>query len=317
MKDIRLSIIIPVYNVENYLEICINSIIEEITDEDEIILVEDCSTDSSLEICKKIAECHKHIKIIVHDSNKGLSEARNSGIRYAKGRYITFVDSDDHIASGTYKINIPILENDPTIDILEYPVRVHHLSSSNYIYAPGNNKIETFNEWVIRKGYRHSYAWNKIYKKTLWNGTLFPKGKYLEDIFTIPYIIEKAKKIYVSNKGMYYYCLRQKSICGSATISFYKDHLEANSQLFSFIKEKNFLDKHETDVMYCQTNDPQILYYQHGGREHLLPIHKISILAIPRADTAILKAKMFFLWILGNKYCHTIAYFRKLLKLKR
>ena len=195
MKEIRLSIIIPVYNVENYLEICINSIIEEITDEDEIILVEDCSTDSSLEICKKIAECHKHIKIIVHDSNKGLSEARNSGIRYAKGLYITFVDSDDHIASGTYKINIPILENDPTIDILEYPVRVHHLSSSNYIYAPGNNKIETFNEWVIRKGYRHSYAWNKIYKKTLWNGTLFPKGKYLEDIFTIPYIIEKAKKI--------------------------------------------------------------------------------------------------------------------------
>lgn len=309
-----ISIIIPVYNVEDYLEDCIKSFIEQLTPNDEVILVEDCSTDSSPLICSSLANKNPQISIIKHPHNKGLSEARNSGIFAAKEEYITFIDSDDFLAPNTLTQNLQILRDNPSIDILEYPVSVHYYSDQNYTYSPGENKTETYAEWIKREGYRHSFACNKIFKKKLWTeGRKFPPGKYFEDLYTIPYIMEKASIIYASNHGQYFYCQRKKSICSSAGLAFHMDHIEASANLFTKIKTKNILNKQELDIMYCQICDPQIMFYINGGTANKLPRHKISFSSIFSANTIILKFKTLLLWMLESKYCCTFAKIRKTL----
>lgn len=311
MKSIRLSIVVPVYNVESFLETCINSIIGQITEQDEIILVEDCSTDSSSKLCEELASKHKQILLVRHDHNKGLSEARNSGIKVAKGQYITFVDSDDYIEPGTYTENLKIIEQNSQIDILEYPVSVHHLSDKCYNYIPGNNQLETYKEWLMRKGYRHSYAWNKIFRRTLWEGTEFPAGKHVEDLYTIPYIAEKAHNIFASNKGIYYYCKRESSICKRADLPFYYDHLKASATLFQHVKEKNILSKRHIDILYCEVSDTQVVFKQNGGEELILPPHTISASSIFHATTKPQYTKMALIFLLRNKYTTAMAWIRK------
>ena len=295
-----------------HLEDCIKSFIEDLARNDEVILVEDSSTDNSASICAKLADSYSQIRIIYHPYNRGLSAARNSGIIVSQGEYITFIDSDDFLAPKTLYRNIQILNDNPNIDILEYPVSVHHFSDINYLYTPGENVTETYTDWILRKGYRHSYAWNKIYKRSLWENTKFPVGKHLEDLFTIPYIMEKATTIFASNIGCYYYCLREKSICTSANITFYKDHLDATERLFIHIKNKNILSKHKLDILYCQTCDSHILYLQYGGKTNSYIIHKISFTSIQHAETIIQKSKMLIMWCLGKYYCKTVSLIRKL-----
>lgn len=317
MNNKRLSIIIPVYNVGTYLNKCAASIISQTTANDEILLIEDCSTDNSLAICKELAETHPNIHLHRHATNKGLSEARNTGIRLAQGEYITFIDSDDYLENDTLKENMDILAEHPDTDILEYPVSIHHLSDKCYIYTPGENKIETNKDWILRKGYRYSFAWNKIYRRNLWNGIEFPPRKNVEDLYTIPYIIEKSQIIYASNKGTYYYCQRNSSICTRASLPFYYDHLEASVLLFQHIKEKNIVDKHFLDILYCETCDTQIIYYQNGGKAHLLSPHTISVSSISHAKTITQQTKMALMILLRGKYAKTIAQIKKKLTKQR
>lgn len=311
MNNKRLSIIIPVYNVGAHLNKCVASIISQTTADDEILLIEDCSTDNSLAICKVLAETHPNIHLHRHAANKGLSEARNTGIRLAQGEYITFTDSDDYLEKDTLKENMDLLAEHPDIDILEFPVSVHHLSDKCYRYTPGENKIEKHKDWVHRKGYRHSFAWNKIYRRKLWKDIQFPPQKHLEDLYTIPYVIEKAQNIYASNKGTYYYCQRNSSICTCASLPFYHDHLEASVLLFQRIKDKNIADKHFLDTLYLETCDTQIVYYQNGGKAHLIPPHTISASSTFHSKTITQQIKMVLMLLLRGKYTKVIAQIRK------
>lgn len=308
----RLSIIVPVYNVEEHLEACIKSFIGETTSDDEVILVEDRSTDGSATLCAILAAQHDNIRIIRHEINKGLSEARNSGIKAASGTYITFVDSDDYLAPGTLAENMKTLTGNPSIDILEYPVSVHHLSKRNYRYTPGNNTTETHADWLHRKGYQHSYACNKIFRRELWEDTPFPAGKYVEDLHTIPYVMEKATHIHASDAGLYYYCERQTSICRTPRSTFYKDHLEASVKLFRHIASLQVLNRQETDILYCETCNPQIIYYTHGGTQNHLPHHDISFSSIAQAPNVTMKIKMLMMWSLGKYYCKVCASIKNL-----
>jgi glycosyltransferase involved in cell wall biosynthesis len=310
MNRKRLSIIIPVYNVGAYLNKCVVSIIKQITADDEVLLIEDCSTDNSLSICKELAEQHPNIYLHRHNINKGLSEARNTGIKHAQGEYITFVDSDDFLEEDTLKVNMDIIAEHNDVDILEYPVSVHHFSDKCYRYTPGENIIETYKQWLMRKGHRHSYAWNKIYRRQLWDGTEFPPRKRVEDLYTIPYIIEKAQCIYASNIGTYYYCQRNSSICTRASLPFYHDHLEASALLFQHIKEQSIADKHFLDILYCETCDSQIVFFQNGGKDCLLPAHTISATSIFHAKTLTQLFKMALMLLLRGKYPKAMARIR-------
>lgn len=122
--NIFLSIIIPVYNVEAYLENCLFSILNQNFKEYEILLIDDGSTDNSGKICDNYANKYKNI-VVVHQPNLGVSSARNKGLSLAKGKYLHFIDSDGTIDADTYIKNIPILQADTHIDILSFPINVH------------------------------------------------------------------------------------------------------------------------------------------------------------------------------------------------
>ena len=199
-KDL-ISVIVPVYKVEKYLEKCIESIIKQTHTNLQIILVNDGSPDNCGKICDEYAKKDSRIEVI-HKINGGLSDARNVGINRANGRYIGFVDSDDYIKEDMYEklINL-IKEYDADISICNlYDV----IDGKKYVRNNENgiqeySRLEILKEVLLDKNIQ-SYAWNKLYKKELFDEIKYPIGKKYEDIGTTFYVFEKCNKIVVTSK---------------------------------------------------------------------------------------------------------------------
>ncbi|MGL4293389.1 MAG: glycosyltransferase family 2 protein [Bacteroidales bacterium] len=237
-EDPLLSIIIPVYQVEKYLEACIESVLAQSFASFEVILVDDGSTDSCGAICDRFARQEPRIKVI-HQTNRGLSGARNTGIEQAAGRYITFVDSDDTVSAGLYEKNMRLLlESDA--DLLEFPVHIYYGSPEEEIWCGEPEFIcgDVFARWIRSRGYEHCYACNKIYKRTLFDILRFPEGKLFEDIYTIPSIMEKANSYLISGQGIYYYHAREGSISRQRNFEQYNALFDSYIRLWKMTKEK-------------------------------------------------------------------------------
>ena len=218
----KLSIIVPVYKVRRYLQRCIESILQQTYTDYELILVDDGSADGSSVICDRYAqECDK-VRVI-HKKNGGLSSARNAGIAAARGEYITFVDGDDAVASGTYYYNMHILLSNPDIDIIEFPFVEHYESPRSKIvtFKPekvsGNSNI--FPDWIARKGYEHCFAWNKIYRSELFFFVRYPEGEVFEDTLITPILYSSCENVYYSDCGFYYYYDNEGSISNSHSLA--------------------------------------------------------------------------------------------------
>ena len=164
-----LSVIIPVYRVEATLDRCVESVLKQHVDDMEVILVDDGSPDKCPQMCDQWAAKDQRIRVI-HKQNGGLSDARNAGIDVACGDYITFVDSDDWIADNTYP---PLIDKMADIDILEYAI-ADRLPLQEHIY----NDINEY--WLQEQAYTHTYAWNKIYRRHLFNDVRYPKAVSLK-----------------------------------------------------------------------------------------------------------------------------------------
>lgn len=213
----KLSVIIPAFNTENTLNRCVESVLAQECEDMEVVIIDDGSTDSTPSICNQYSSRFGNIKTI-HTSNGGLSKARNIGIDNAKGNYITFVDSDDYVENATYKQLLDILEVNGDYDILEYPVferfglkkRQHLLTFNEREYSD----IKDY--WLNAKAYNHAYAWNKIYKRKLFEQVRFPEGMVFEDTFTLPKLLQKCRKITTTDKGLYYYTYNSKGITAQA-----------------------------------------------------------------------------------------------------
>lgn len=219
----KLSIIVPVYKVRRYLQRCIESILQQTYTDYELILVDDGSPDSCGAICDRYAqECDK-VKVI-HKKNGGLSSARNAGLAIARGEYITFVDGDDAVASGTFYYNMRILQSNPDIDIIEYPIVEHYESPNSKIISFDPQKVtgdEIFTDWIRRKGYEHCYACNKIYRADLFMFIRYPEGEVFEDTLITPMLIESCSTIYYSDAGFYYYYDNKESISNHHSFKSY------------------------------------------------------------------------------------------------
>lgn len=264
----KLSVIIPVYNVAEFLPRCINSVLLQRLSNMEIILVDDCSTDNSKQICEDFAQKHSCIKVVCREKNGGLSEARNSGIRVASGDYITFLDSDDFLDKDTYKTNLAILEKNPQLQVLEYPVWDSYSEKTEACFDPHLDSYKTtnFNEWIEDDGFKRSYAVNKIYRREIWDRFSFPKGRYFEDLYTTPYIIAAVDKIITSPFGKYYYFRQNSSsITNLLTKEKQGDLLEGNIRLFTFLKEKKHYTDKQLFKLYLGMVNIQILYKKLGG----------------------------------------------------
>ena len=213
----KLSIIIPVYRVEDTLDRCVESVLKQDYDDMEIILVDDGSPDNCPQKCDDWSRKDSRIRVI-HKANGGLSDARNAGLDIAQGDYISFVDSDDFISLSTYGPLMNTLSRRPEIDILEYPVIVNFRS-------PKQHKLDFTEEtvydnisdyWYKGQAYLHSYACNKIYRSSLFEEIRYPKGIVFEDIHTLPKLLKRANTIMTSGKGLYYYCPNPSGITATA-----------------------------------------------------------------------------------------------------
>lgn len=212
-----LSVIIPVYRVEHTLKRCVNSVLAQDYQPMEIILVDDGSPDACGAICDQLASRHNQIRVI-HQANKGLSGARNTGITHAKGSYITFVDSDDWLATNTYLPLMQLLASNPHYDILEFPIFMFAGNASKeYKQSFGNQEYTDSKQyWLKAKAYHHTYAWNKIYKKNLFQHIRFDEGKVFEDAIILPQLIQQAQCIATTNKGCYHYFDNNQGITAQA-----------------------------------------------------------------------------------------------------
>lgn len=205
-----LSIIVPVYQAEEYLSACIESILLQDYSTFELILVDDGSTDQSGVICDYYAKQDERIRVI-HKKNGGQSSARNRGLDIATGQYITFVDSDDTIAPGTYKRNLQLLEQNTDWDILQYPFHYMYGNRNGYLINPtgtylsnNNDRSQLFCAWLQKKRI-YSYMWNKIFRNELFRTLRFREDIIYEDRYLMCHLLANCKGVHLSLNGLYYY----------------------------------------------------------------------------------------------------------------
>lgn len=202
----KISIIVPIYNVEIYLEKCINSILNQTLSDFELIMVNDGSTDRSGEICNKYEMMDSRIKII-HKKNGGLSSARNAGLDVARGEYIGFVDSDDYIDKQMYEKMIEkSIKSDSDIVIcdMKYNLNGKDISQTQFEDFGIIDRNEALIQYFNHRSFK-SHAQNKIYKKELFNNIRFPEGKLFEDVAVFYKLLYKSKRISFINEKLYIY----------------------------------------------------------------------------------------------------------------
>ncbi len=212
-----ISIIIPIYNVLEYLERCINSVISQTYTELEVILVDDGSTDGSGQICNKYEKKDKRIKVI-HKKNGGLSDARNAGLDIMNGSYVFFVDSDDYLKENCIEVLKKALdESNADIAVGGYYMRFEN----GYCETVGaDNKILLFDTYdavrdLLNMDHIKQNAWGKLFNKNLFEIIRFPDGKLYEDLAVIFNIILAADKTVYVGSALYNYEIRVNSIMQS------------------------------------------------------------------------------------------------------
>lgn len=212
----RLSVVIPVYNVEKTVDRCVDSVVAQDYGDMQIILVDDGSTDKSGYICDEWASRYDNI-IVIHKQNGGLSDARNAGIEKADGELLTFVDSDDFIAPGTYSSVIGKMSADA--DVIEYVAWMFYGSKKESILSFENKEYTEKNDyWIGGQGYTHTYAWNKIYRRKVFDTVRYPVGKVFEDAYTMPLILRNIHVLQTVDAGTYYYCYNDSGITSTAGV---------------------------------------------------------------------------------------------------
>lgn len=228
-----ISVIVPIYNVEQYLKKCIESIISSTYANLEIILVDDGSTDGSGKICDEFQAKDKRIRV-VHKKNGGLSDARNVGLEIARGEFVSFIDSDDYIDSEMFEE--VLTQFDKNTDIVIYGRYVEY-PTKTIVQCPPSNKSMTNIEGIIElssfKGFDMA-AWDKIYRKNIIGKLRFPYGKKNEDYFFTYKLFDKAKAIKTINRPFYHYVQRQDSISRGKKIPF--DAIEGSKEEVDYIK---------------------------------------------------------------------------------
>lgn len=249
-----ISIVVPIYNVDRYLEKCIDSIVKQTYTNLEIILVDDGSTDSCPEICDKYKEKDSRI-IVIHKKNGGLSDARNSGILIAKGKYICFIDSDDCVALNyverlyekilTKKCDIAVCSYDKVYDTVETFKQIH--TGSEIIF----DNIEAIKDLFECDSFMGPMAWNKMYLTSLFRNheILYPYGKINEDNFTTYKLFFHSKRIVYFDESLYFYMQRTDSITGLEFNEKRLDILQCLDETSLFLKS-NEIDLSKEFISY-------------------------------------------------------------------
>lgn len=240
----KVSVIVPVYNVEKYLVRCMESLIKQTLEDIEIILVDDGSTDGSTEIMKNYEEKYPQLIKYLRKENGGLSDARNYGIRYAKGEYVAFLDSDDYVELTTYELMYKkAIETDSDMIecdfIWEYPNKSK--IDIGYRYKNKNEMIE----------YGRVVAWNKLIKRKIIEkaGILYPVGLRYEDIEFFYKMIPYYNKVSFVEQPLIHYVQRNESISNSQNERT-GEIFEVLDNVIEYYREENLYEEYRSELEY-------------------------------------------------------------------
>lgn len=232
------SVIIPVYNVREYLVECVDSILAQTYEKLEIILIDDGSSDTSSDICDQYANKYEMITVI-HQENRGLSAARNVALNIATGEYVTFVDSDDYVSKEFVEYLLKIaLENDAELTMCDTYKFFDNdsIKLANERDTPKCYNAESALEDMLYRKNITSYACAKLYKRELFEEIRFPEGQLFEDLFTIYKIIDLCSNICWGSAQMYFYRQRRGSIVNSKFDERKLSVVKAGVQIEKFVK---------------------------------------------------------------------------------
>lgn len=243
----QVSVIVPIYNTEKYLERCLKSIIKQTMEDIEILCIDDCSPDNSVEIVKKFCDQDNRIKLISHKQNLGLGGARNTGIKEASADYISGVDSDDYIQFDMLE-KLYEATNDHQVDIVACGYqKISAEGKASFIDKSRNLAIHNTNHNIDIFTLTTPNFWNKLWRKSLFidNDIMFPEHLYYEDLATTPRILSKSRKInYI--EGVYYnHVVRKKSIMRSCSDKHILDYFKVFNILKMHLLENDLYDHYK------------------------------------------------------------------------
>lgn len=254
------SIVVPVYNIEKYIEKCIKSLVAQTYENIEVLLVDDGSPDNCGSICDSYAEKDSRIRVI-HKQNGGISDARNKGAMEAKGEYLLFIDGDDSVSPDLVEKTVSCAEEQKA-DMVFFDFESIEEETGRrelYHFALPEDKtvnIQTMPELLLKT----PAAWCRMYRKEFLDNTgiRYPEGIHYEDLATTPRLILNAERIgYVGSKPLYYYMLRQGSIMRSNNFErSYKERTCVLDGLKQYFTEQKAEKKYYREIEY--------LFFEHG-----------------------------------------------------
>ncbi|MCT3602862.1 glycosyltransferase [Lactobacillus acidophilus] len=249
-KKITLSIIIPVFNVEQYLSKCLDSIIKNSNTENiELILIDDGSTDFSSRICDDYSAKYNYIRTI-HDKNMGVAHARNVGLSLAQGEWISWVDSDDLVSPNYVETLMKLIKlNLGDIYKFDYMVKKENIEIFDVPKFDRNKLKRETKEKVMHElpaPKFGNYLWCRLFKKNLFNDLRFPEGNNCEDAYLMIEILNKGKIFYYYDETLYYHIYHNNTVTTSnddqKKIAQLNDWLESNIRLTTRLKELDYQD---------------------------------------------------------------------------
>lgn len=276
MMIMTVSIIVPIYNVERHIEVCVRSLMSQTYDNIEFIFVDDASPDSSIEILNEVlldypsrAESTKFVK---HDVNKGLPAARNTGISHSNGHYIFHCDADDWIESTMVEdLIIALAKYDADIAYCDFFLTFHH--KERYMSQPNYCNAKECIQSMLRGKMKYN-VWNKIVKRSLYeeNDIMFPKGKGMGEDMTVIKLFAHAKRVVHVPRAYYHY-------------------MQTNPNAYT----KSFNDSHLSEVLENAHNIISYIEKKFGEKEYFEEIHFFKLnVKLPLLFSG--KTEMFSIW---------------------
>ena len=231
-----ISVVIPVYKVEEYLDQCVGSVLKQTYENIEVILVDDGSPDACPQKCDEYAQLDRRVRVI-HQENAGLSGARNTGIKSATGKYIVFIDSDDFV-SPVYveQLYVTLSESGMNISACSYCYEEKELSEevlTSYKSYPAREAIIE----ILRERDFQTSAWCKLYERSIFEQTLFPVGSNYEDYYTAPRFYDTAGGVAYTNNKLYFYRINRESITKSKFSAKNMKYFEVADSVNQYLSE--------------------------------------------------------------------------------
>lgn len=240
-----ISVIVPVYNVEQYLRKCLDSVISQTYTNLEIILVDDGSTDLGGRICDEYA-CQDNRITVIHKVNGGLGFARNSGLEICTGEYVMFVDSDDWLAAEAVQVLYDRIVADGSELAIGKHIEIYEDGSASEVWKIKESKLLKSTD-VLSQLYPKNIlpvaAWGKLYKRAIFDNIRYTSVCIAEDLFLFPYIIEQCDKISISTEVVYYYYQRPNSLIRQKSEKAKFDHAQVTLHIAQYLYENGYIQR--------------------------------------------------------------------------